>query len=237
MTSPKQRAKNRRDLARFRNQGRDAMATCHRCKRSLRTSGFPQSVTGVPLLEFACNECCRAPKAITPAAEKRNDRRKRVEADWNTRARLGRIRSSGTAKYKPQSQKTFDSMKAKDARAKAYPKPSQKTPFPTNTPKSKSAPSVRFVHYNDYINSITWKNFKLRYYADHPRRCSACGVDGQVDLHHMTYERIGREWDDDVVPLCRHCHYAVHTQHRSSNGSLMAVTKKYIKDFKASAAA
>jgi hypothetical protein len=44
--------------------------------------------------------------------------------------------------------------------------------------------------------------------SDRPQVCQ-CGSE-DVDLHHLTYERIGAEEMEDLVALCRTCHQDVH---------------------------
>lgn len=49
-------------------------------------------------------------------------------------------------------------------------------------------------------------------------RCQLCNVDrwfARLDVHHRTYERLGRERDEDLLVLCRHCHDIFH-----ANGKL-----------------
>ena len=43
--------------------------------------------------------------------------------------------------------------------------------------------------------------------------CAVCGTPwtlGHGDLHHRSYDRLGRERVGDLVPLCRSCHGRVH---------------------------
>jgi hypothetical protein len=61
-----------------------------------------------------------------------------------------------------------------------------------------------------YLNSSAWKNRRRRYYASHPRRCFACGGCKTLQLHHLSYVKLGREPDCDIVPLCRRHHQAAH---------------------------
>lgn len=61
----------------------------------------------------------------------------------------------------------------------------------------------------DYLKTPHWRAFRLRYKAsDLPQEC-ICGS-LKVELHHLTYERLGRELLADVFPLCRKCHAMVH---------------------------
>lgn len=41
-------------------------------------------------------------------------------------------------------------------------------------------------------------------------RCSFCNAEGNLVVHHRTYERFGREDPSDVTVLCRECHDVLH---------------------------
>lgn len=40
--------------------------------------------------------------------------------------------------------------------------------------------------------------------------CECCGAPGSLQAHHLTYERIGRELDEDLVAVCDQCHRTLH---------------------------
>ena len=41
--------------------------------------------------------------------------------------------------------------------------------------------------------------------------CERCGVDGEeLELHHVTYQNLGDERDDDLELLCAGCHGRAH---------------------------
>lgn len=86
------------------------------------------------------------------------------------------------------------------------------------------------VSYDWYINSAAWERRKVAYYAKHPRRCRACGTTQDIHLHHHTYKRLGREHDDDLIPLCQPHHDAVHRLHRSVDftGTITEATRHVI---------
>ena len=66
--------------------------------------------------------------------------------------------------------------------------------------------------------SQQWFALRERWAADWAARdgtephCLICGAEWSLcdDLHHRTYERLGREADRDLIPLCRSCHSALH---------------------------
>jgi hypothetical protein len=63
-----------------------------------------------------------------------------------------------------------------------------------------------------YITSPHWLNFR-KYYKEsgRPQACQVCG-NKQYQLHHVTYERKGKELLDDVIPLCWEHHKEIHIQ-------------------------
>lgn len=83
--------------------------------------------------------------------------------------------------------------------------------------------------YQKYINSTKWERRKVSYYAHHPKVCRACAATELIHLHHHTYDRLGKEADDDMVPLCESCHELVHNLHRLRGGSLTKVTMEFIE--------
>lgn len=89
-------------------------------------------------------------------------------------------------------------------------------------------PSKYRLAYEAYITSKRWERRREAYYARHPRVCRACRSTQWIELHHHSYARMGHEHDDDLVPLCKDCHEAVHRLHRLSGLSLTAATRKYV---------
>ena len=66
------------------------------------------------------------------------------------------------------------------------------------------------MSYQDYINSWMWKDkrdlvLRLRGYE-----CERCGSKKHLNVHHLTYETIGNEGDEDMIVLCRNCHKKEH---------------------------
>lgn len=67
-----------------------------------------------------------------------------------------------------------------------------------------------YATYEDYLNGPLWADFRQRYLrSGKPTVCRVCGC-ANITLHHITYERIGCESFDDVIPLCWKHHKAVH---------------------------
>ena len=75
---------------------------------------------------------------------------------------------------------------------------------------------ARPVTYAAYIRSAAWR---AKAYAAKQRvgwRCQVCNRHHSqigLDAHHRTYERLGREFPEDITVLCRDCH-ELFEQHR-----------------------
>lgn len=64
--------------------------------------------------------------------------------------------------------------------------------------------------YNLYLRTQHWKQMRALAIDRYGRTCVLCDGDDNVNVHHRTYERIGRERLDDLVVLCRKCHASHH---------------------------
>jgi phage terminase large subunit GpA-like protein len=69
--------------------------------------------------------------------------------------------------------------------------------------------------YRRYLKSPEWQERKRQYFSRLPRRCAACGTYKRIHLHHSSYERLTREPDNDLRPLCFRCHRNVHQANAS----------------------
>ena len=65
----------------------------------------------------------------------------------------------------------------------------------------------------EYLTSGTWKAFKFHIQARDSNQCQVCGSEDNLECHHITYERLGNEWDSDLVTLCRTHHQMVHDKY------------------------
>jgi hypothetical protein len=76
------------------------------------------------------------------------------------------------------------------------------------------------MSYQAYINSPIWRKKVEEYFSRHRRRCWLCGTTDKIQLHHQTYENMGREEDSDLLPVCETHHRAIHEYHRQYGGVL-----------------
>ena len=61
-----------------------------------------------------------------------------------------------------------------------------------------------------YMRSSAWKLRKLATLMVQNDQCKLCGSTHDLQLHHLTYERLGNEYQSDLVVLCGQCHQNQH---------------------------
>lgn len=90
--------------------------------------------------------------------------------------------------------------------------------------------------YELYLKTKHWLKVHGRYRKNHPKICSMCQHVSNIHLHHLTYDRIGREVDSDLIWLCKSCHKLVHSipnkGERISVGRFILDTKKECRKHK-----
>jgi hypothetical protein len=76
---------------------------------------------------------------------------------------------------------------------------------------------LTYHEYLRYLKSGHWRRLRLRLRARAGDRCEACGARRDpmagvvLECHHKTYERLGRERDEDMAVLCQSCHSLAHS--------------------------
>jgi 5-methylcytosine-specific restriction endonuclease McrA len=79
--------------------------------------------------------------------------------------------------------------------------------------------------YGTYMDSPTWFARRKRWIAEWTEAtgstpsCLACGGEWSTRrgaLHHRTYDRLGHERANDLIPLCRACHDQLHARMEGS---------------------
>lgn len=75
--------------------------------------------------------------------------------------------------------------------------------------------------YDRYIKSEAWREKRGEFFASgRPKVCQGCGWSRHIHLHHKTYDRLGDEDLDDLVPVCEGCHSLIHRYHRERSGKV-----------------
>jgi 5-methylcytosine-specific restriction endonuclease McrA len=72
-------------------------------------------------------------------------------------------------------------------------------------------PEFDVTDYKIYMASNSWRKNPARLLAlsNVQGHCRVCHDDGPLEVHHATYERLGCERENDLIPLCRNCHHEV----------------------------
>jgi 5-methylcytosine-specific restriction endonuclease McrA len=69
-----------------------------------------------------------------------------------------------------------------------------------------SSPTERRAAYERHIKSTQWRNSRRAIIKLRGNKCERCPSTFELDLHHKTYERLGREQLSDLELLCKACH-------------------------------
>ena len=82
-----------------------------------------------------------------------------------------------------------------------------------------------YENYGQYSVSAHWSATKKSFYAsefatkkDDKFCCKACeAVDVKLNVHHLTYESLGAETNNQLCLLCDKCHSEVHSRFESKH--------------------
>jgi len=76
---------------------------------------------------------------------------------------------------------------------------------------------IRRMPYAAYLQTAHWQQVREDALARAGYRCHQCrSGDGMLDVHHVRYDNRGDEAPEDVVVLCRGCHYGTPHPHRKA---------------------
>lgn len=74
----------------------------------------------------------------------------------------------------------------------------------------------RAMPYEQYLRTVHWRAFRAWILKERGRCCERCEERyGEIDVHHVTYDNLGREKPEDVIVLCRECHDKEHGNGRN----------------------
>jgi HNH endonuclease len=93
------------------------------------------------------------------------------------------------------------------------------------------------VDYNEYIQSEGWDAKRKRRLKKDGYTCQRCGAKNKpLDVHHLNYDRLGKERMGDLESLCRHCHDKEHGDKKlllgicQTCGEFMAILRQWLAD-------
>ncbi len=64
--------------------------------------------------------------------------------------------------------------------------------------------------YLAYLESAEWKERRREHIRIADGKCQICNSSDRLQVHHRSYERLGRELFSDLVVLCKGCHTIFH---------------------------
>lgn len=60
--------------------------------------------------------------------------------------------------------------------------------------------------YRSYLRSAEWKEKREEFIEAVDGQCEECGEKKKLQVHHLNYDNIYDETQDDVMVLCSECH-------------------------------
>ena len=76
--------------------------------------------------------------------------------------------------------------------------------------------------YRDHLRSVRWRNMKRAIIKMRGNCCERCGNAANLELHHKTYDRLGKESPSDLELLCSACH-----KHADRERSAATAARRY----------
>jgi len=70
------------------------------------------------------------------------------------------------------------------------------------------------VAYAEYLRTPEWARKRRLAIKKADFRCERCGSAVNLEVHHLTYDRLGHELLTDLVVLCHNCHSTIHGKAR-----------------------
>ncbi len=67
-----------------------------------------------------------------------------------------------------------------------------------------------FDWYNQYLLTPEWQSLRRRVLLRSGGLCEGCRLRPAVQVHHLTYERVGKEMLFDLAAVCLECHEKIH---------------------------
>jgi 5-methylcytosine-specific restriction endonuclease McrA len=82
------------------------------------------------------------------------------------------------------------------------------------------------ARYEAHLASEEWAAMKRALLQERGARCERCGAPPPLELHHKTYERLGRELPSDLELVCPECH-PLADEERAEAGRLRSERARY----------
>ena len=83
--------------------------------------------------------------------------------------------------------------------------------------------------YQEYLLSPEWKTIKKKIITRAKGCCEGCGEAKPLEVHHLTYDRIGQELLTDLAAYCSECHGKAHEKSEPSDWNKYLTNKTDVK--------
>lgn len=70
-----------------------------------------------------------------------------------------------------------------------------------------------WAYYGEYLNSTEWAITRGKVLKRSGGRCEGCGDNPAMEVHHISYKHLGKEFLFELVALCAYCHERIHSEH------------------------
>lgn len=70
--------------------------------------------------------------------------------------------------------------------------------------------ALRRLPYSKYLQTPHWRYLRNRVLEEANWRCRWCTSEKDLQVHHLTYKRLGCELRRDLIVLCGNCHVGTH---------------------------
>lgn len=88
----------------------------------------------------------------------------------------------------------------------------RQVPIELHPPSDARLSKLRAMEYGEYLLTLEWEETRGRALREAEFQCSVFRTRAHLDVHHLTYERLGEEHRSDVQVLCRDCHEDQHAE-------------------------
>ncbi len=76
--------------------------------------------------------------------------------------------------------------------------------------KSKKVSKADYQKYEKYLLSKKWKDIRIRLFKERGYKCENCGVNHDLQVHHLVYDHLYNERLYELKILCKLCHKEEH---------------------------
>lgn len=68
--------------------------------------------------------------------------------------------------------------------------------------------------YKRYLRTKNWQKLRFKVLKRSGGKCERCGYQpykrGGLQIHHLSYDRVGHESLEDLIAICPRCHMEIH---------------------------